>query len=60
MCVCVCEHTVPHDVCGGVTNVLCVCVNSYRVCEFLYEKRREYHNILLCYIKDPFRQVSDT
>ncbi|PVD38848.1 hypothetical protein C0Q70_01472 [Pomacea canaliculata] len=28
----------------------------YRVCEFLYEKRREYHNILLCYIKDPSRR----
>ena len=22
----VCEHTVPLDVCGGVTTVLCVCV----------------------------------
>ncbi|KAL8564240.1 hypothetical protein ACOMHN_050851 [Nucella lapillus] len=28
----------------------------YRVCEYLYEKRREYHNILLCYIRDPARQ----
>ncbi|XP_070185455.1 vacuolar protein sorting-associated protein 8 homolog isoform X3 [Littorina saxatilis] len=28
----------------------------YRVCEYLYEKRREYHNILLCYIKDPARR----
>ena len=29
--VCVCEHTVPLDVCGGVTTVLCVCVCEHTV-----------------------------
>ncbi|ESO93558.1 hypothetical protein LOTGIDRAFT_215952 [Lottia gigantea] len=28
----------------------------YRVCEYLYEKRREYDKILSCYLKDPSRR----
>ena len=40
------------------TNLYLFSIHSYRVCEFLYEKRREYHKILLCYIKDPARRVS--
>ena len=30
---------------------------SYRVCELLYETRKEYHKILNCYLKDTSRQV---
>ena len=32
--------------------------SSYRVCESLYQKRREYNKILSCYWKDPARKVS--
>nr|XP_006819234.1 PREDICTED: vacuolar protein sorting-associated protein 8 homolog [Saccoglossus kowalevskii] len=28
----------------------------YRVCELLYDKRREYYKILDCYLKDAYRQ----
>jgi len=31
-------------------------VNSYRVCELLYEQRREYDRILYCYLRDPLRK----
>lgn len=31
-------------------------VDSYRVCEFLYEQRQEYDRILHCYLKDPLRK----
>ncbi|XP_063227477.1 vacuolar protein sorting-associated protein 8 homolog [Bacillus rossius redtenbacheri] len=28
----------------------------YRVCELLYERRREHHRILQCYLRDPLRR----
>jgi hypothetical protein len=31
-------------------------VDSYRVCEFLYEQRQEYDRILHCYLRDPLRK----
>jgi hypothetical protein len=31
-------------------------VDSYRVCELLYEQRREYDRILHCYLRDPLRK----
>jgi hypothetical protein len=31
-------------------------IDSYRVCELLYEQRREYDKILHCYLRDPLRK----
>jgi hypothetical protein len=31
-------------------------VGSYRVCEHLYEQRRQYDRILHCYLRDPLRK----
>jgi hypothetical protein len=31
-------------------------VDSYRVCEHLYEQRRQYDRILHCYLRDPLRR----
>ncbi|XP_048880850.1 vacuolar protein sorting-associated protein 8 homolog isoform X1 [Brienomyrus brachyistius] len=31
-------------------------VQFYQVCEFLYEQKRLYHQILACYLKDPARK----
>ena len=43
LCVCVC---------------VCVCVCSYRLCEVVYEKRRQFGKVLSCYLRDPNRRVS--
>lgn len=32
-------------------------IDSFRVCELLYEKRRQFDKILSCYLRDPSRKV---
>ena len=35
-----------------------VCTYSYRLCELLYEKKRQFAKVLSCYLRDPNRRVS--
>ncbi|XP_071448355.1 vacuolar protein sorting-associated protein 8 homolog isoform X2 [Hetaerina americana] len=35
---------------------LCLKAKFFRVCELLYEQRRDYKNILSCYLQDPLRK----
>lgn len=39
------------------SNFICNYFDSFRVCELLYEKRRQFDKILSCYLRDPSRKV---